>query len=116
MPRAQPSEMPIAMGDEGELEARHVEWGGMNAAYQVLTAVDCTEFFAVLPDGRCQVPHWGYVIEGSFRCKYPDHEYSAGDLYHLAPGHIPVIDDRAIVVEFSPAEDYAAMLSEVGMT
>ena len=62
------------MGDEGELEARHVEWGGMNAAYQVLTAVDCTEFFAVLPDGRCQVPHWGYVIEGSFRCKYPDHE------------------------------------------
>jgi len=117
MPRARPSEMPIAMGAEGDFEARHVEWGGMNAAHQVLTPLDCTEIFATLPGGHCEVPHWGYVIEGSFRCKYGDHEetYAAGDLYFLAPGHIPVIDERAVVVEFSPAADYAAMLGHLGM-
>ncbi len=46
--------------------------------------------FAGLPDDRCQCPHWGYLVKGSFRVTYldgPDEIVRAGEAYHLRPGH-----------------------------
>lgn len=61
-----------------------------------------------LPGGMCQSPHWGYVVKGRVRVKYPDHEetYSTGQAYYLPPGHIPVIEEDSEFVEFSPLGDY----------
>ena len=57
---------------------------------------DATPFFEGLPDGRCQSPHWGYVLQGRVTFSYADHDevYEAGDAYYAPPGHIPVVDGR----------------------
>jgi hypothetical protein len=69
----------------------------------------CAQRFAAkLPDGRCPCPHWGYVIKGRLRVKYASHEevLCAGQVYYLAPGHIPVVEEPLEIVEFSPSADY----------
>lgn len=77
----------------------------MNVAYEALPGgMDTAPLFKGLPDGRCQCPHWGYVIKGRFRVSYADHEevINAGELYYLAPGHLPYVEEDTEVVEFSP--------------
>ena len=65
-----------------------------------------------LPGGMCQTPNWGYVVKGRARIKYADREeiLSAGDAYYLPPGHIPVIEEDSVIVEFSPLGDYQETL------
>ena len=77
--------------------------------------MDATELFAPLPGGRCQCPHWGYVIKGRMRIKYADHDevISAGEVYYMAPGHIPVIEEAVELVEFSPRGEYQKTMTVV---
>jgi len=103
------NEMPIGMEIPNILTSRQAQWGGLNVAAETIAIGDATDFFAAkLPDGRCPCPHWGYVIKGRMRVKYADHEevISAGDIYYLEPGHIPVVEEPVEVVEFSPRADY----------
>jgi hypothetical protein len=91
------------------LTSRQAQWGEMNVAVENIAIGDATDFFAAkLRDGRCLCPHWGYVITGRLRVKYADHDevISAGDVYYLAPGHIPVVEEPLEVVEFSPLAAY----------
>ncbi len=48
------------------------------------------------------------MIKGRLRIKYADREetISAGEAYYLEPGHIPVIEEDAELVEFSPLAEY----------
>ncbi len=90
-------------------ESRQAEWGDFNVAFETIAGgLDATEPFSVLPDGRCQCPHWGYVIKGRLRIKYADREetISAGEAYYMEPGHIPVIEEDAELIEFSPLGEY----------
>lgn len=68
-----------------------------------------------LPDDRCQCPHWGYVIEGSFRVIYSDHEEEirAGEVYYLPAGHAIVVAAGTRLVELSPRERLAAHVAGV---
>jgi hypothetical protein len=52
------------------------------------------------------------VLKGKARILYPDHEETlqAGDLYYMAPGHIPVSEEECLIVEFSPPESYSTTL------
>ena len=54
------------------------------------------------------MPALGLRIKGRLRVKYADHEevLSAGEVYYLAPGHIPVVEEPLEIVEFSPPADY----------
>ena len=63
-----------------------------------------------LPDDRCQCPHWGYVIAGTLRYRTAEGEevFTAGDLYHIPAGHVPVMEAGLEYVEFSPSEALAA--------
>jgi hypothetical protein len=36
--------------------------------------IDLTPLMKGLPDGRCQCPHWGYVIKGGATFRYADRE------------------------------------------
>ncbi|MFN2610127.1 MAG: cupin domain-containing protein [Actinomycetota bacterium] len=88
--------------------------GGLTSAIEeVHTAHDFTEEFAELPNGRCQASHWGYLIKGKLRILYVDHEevINAGEIYYMAPGHIPISEEPCSIVEFSASEEYAQTLA-----
>lgn len=54
-----------------------------------------------------------YLIKGKLRILYLDHEevVQAGEIYYMAPGHIPVSEEECSIVEFSASEEYAKTLS-----
>lgn len=106
--RATKNDLSVAAEMPG-FESRQAQWGGLNVAVETISSgMDATELFASLPDGRCQCPHWGYVVEGRVRIKYADHDevVSAGEVYYLPPGHIPVVEKDTVLVEFSPLGEY----------
>jgi hypothetical protein len=106
--RAARTDLPVATEIPG-FTSRQAQWGEFNVAVETIAGgLDATEMFRSLPDGRCQCPHWGYLIKGRMRIKYPDREevISAGDAYYMPPGHIPVVEEDAEVIEFSPAGEY----------
>lgn len=100
-------DVPVAMEGEG-FSSRQVEWGGMTfAVEQCDRPMDPAPLFATLPTRRCECPHWGYVIEGSITFRYADHDETveAGELYYAAPGHIPLLEAPAKLIELSPTTD-----------
>lgn len=104
------------IADGPSFSLRHVEWSGMTIAYEQATdAVDPAPLFAALPDGRCQCPHWGYVLEGEITLRYADHDevVRAGEVYYAAPGHIPLVERSAAIIELSPTEQLHATLEVV---
>ena len=103
------TEMPL-VEDYGEgFQGRQVEWGGMIVSYETFPkGIDATTLFKGLPGDSCQSPHWGYILKGLVRVKHPggDELLRAGDVYHLAPGHVPVFEEDTEILEFSPATKY----------
>ena len=80
-------------------------------------AIDATPLMAGLPDGRCQCPHWGYVLKGRQTYRFADHEevYEEGDAFYVGPGHVPLVEAGTVVLQFSPTEPLrqtAAVLME----
>jgi hypothetical protein len=70
--------------------------------------IDATPLLKGLPDDRCQCPHWGYVVKGSFTYRFAGHEesFAAGDAFYLPPGHVPVGNaPDSELVQFSPSEE-----------
>jgi len=99
--------------DIGVLETRSEQLDGYTIEFTTFREdADATPFFDGLPDGRCQSPHWGYVLEGRVTFRFADREeiYEAGDAYYVPPGHIPVVTAGTEVVEFSPTDEYAKTL------
>jgi hypothetical protein len=67
---------------------------------------DLTELLAGLPNDQCPSPHWGYVTRGSMWFRYGEREevLSAGDAFHVPPGHTSGASEGAEFVIFSPSE------------
>ena len=108
-------DIPVMFEDEASF-SRDIEWGGMNVAWESWPAgMDGTPMFKGLPDDKCQCPHWGFMIKGQMTIKYGDHEeiITAGDVYYLLAGHIPVIDEDCELVEFSPKGEYQKTMEVV---
>ena len=97
-------EVPVAV-DSGGVVIHLTVWGEMNVALETFPAGTDTEpIFKGLPDDRCQCPHWGYVLRGRVRVRYPDREevIVAGDAFYLEPGHTTIFEEDTELVEFSP--------------
>jgi len=87
-----------------EVRLEHLE-GGYSVCFESHTAdADLAGLFRGLPDDRCQLPRWGYVLRGrvGFRFSGREEEYETGDAYYVPPGHTPVHHAGAEIVEFSP--------------
>jgi cupin domain len=81
--------------------------GGYSVCFESHTAdADLGHLFRGLPDDRCQIPRWGYVIKGKVAFWLVDREetYEAGDAYYVPPGHTPIHYAGAEIVEFSPTD------------
>jgi hypothetical protein len=89
-----------------DVQLEHLD-GGYSVCFESHTAdADLADLFRGLPDDRCQLPRWGYVLEGRVTFRFADREetYAAGDAYFVPPGHVPVHHAGAEIVEFSPTE------------
>jgi hypothetical protein len=98
-----------------DVRVEHLE-GGYSVCFETHTAdADLAELFRGLPDDRCQLPRWGYVLGGMITFRFSDREetYIAGDAYYVPPGHTPVHYAGAEVVEFSPTEELGETIGVV---
>lgn len=115
--RAAPTDLPVSYDLPG-LTSRSTNWGELDVAVETYTGAprDATEAFRSLPDGRCRCPHWGYLVKGRMRIKYADGEevISAGDIWYMPPGHIPVLEEDGVNIVFSPAGEYQKVLAALG--
>lgn len=89
-----------------DVRFEHLE-GGYSVCFESHTAdAELADLFRGLPDDRCQLPRWGYVLEGKVTFRLPDREetYEVGDAYYVPPGHTPIHHEGAEIVEFSPTD------------
>ena len=112
--RATPGDLPVFLEAPG-FTSRLTHWGELDVAIETLAGGrDSTEMFrGAFPDGRCPVPHWGYLVKGRMRVGYPDHEevISAGEVWYMPPGHIPVTEEDVENVVFTPAGEYRKVMA-----
>ncbi len=110
--RARKEDIPVVFED-GKNYGRYMAWGDLDVGWEGWqSGRDSTAVFKGLPEGSCQVPHWGYMIKGRMRIKYSDHEevIAAGDVFYMQPGHIPVTEEDCELVTFSPMGENAKMM------
>jgi hypothetical protein len=100
--------LPVTIQKDGVI-IREAEWGDFHIGHETYeTDFDVGPLLKGLPDDMCQCPHWGYVIRGRMRVRYPDGDeiVEAGSAYYLPPGHAPVMESGTEVIEFSPREPF----------
>ena len=96
------------------------EYAGENAITinEMAPGTDQTAFLRSLSAKCCQVPHWGYLIEGSLIVGYTDgtvQTIKAGEVFYVPAGHDQSrTDDGCRYVEVSPGEGIKALLLEAG--
>ena len=98
----------LAVDIDGAGQQHRAEAGGMTIALERWNAgLDTAQWFADLPGGACQEPHWGYCLKGTVTMRYADGRsevISAGDAYYIRPGHNAHIEDETEFVEFTLAD------------
>lgn len=102
MPAYTKDGLPITAEKDGFVQ-RGKEVGDLLLSFDHIPKGDYASMFADLPEGRCQSPHWGYVLKGKIKITYADREeiLEAGQAYYLPPGHVPTVLEDADVVQFS---------------
>jgi len=110
MPAFSQDQVPVEF-EADVAQTRTVDQGGMTIAFERLSAgVETAPLFRGLPDDACQSPHWAYLIAGRLRVlstEGAEESIVAGQAYYLPAGHNVVVDQDALVLEFSPTEDRA---------
>ena len=98
----------LAVDVDGAGQQHRAEAGGMTLALERWTAgLDTAEWFADLPGGACQEPHWGYCLKGTVTMRYADgqtEDITAGQAYYIRPGHNAYIVADCEFVEFTLAD------------
>lgn len=81
-------------------------WGGMAVDINKAPAgTDFTPLLEGLENDKCQVPHWGYIIEGAVRIIFEDGTetvFSEGEAFFMKPGHTAIVEKDLFLVSFSP--------------
>ncbi len=108
--------LPVTM-EAGPANMQSAAWGEMRSAYMRMgEGVDFTPTLKGLPDDLCQVPHWGYVLEGEINVRYTDGDeetIEAGQMYYLPPGHTVWFEEPTEFVEFSPRKGMDEVIAHV---
>jgi hypothetical protein len=108
-------DVPVAIEDDN-VELRKAPVGDMTVSFIRLAAgTDLGPALVGLEGDLCPCPHWGYMIEGRLRMRTPDGDqhYEAGQAFYWAPGHAPVADTDCVYVDFSPTEEFDAVIRHI---
>jgi hypothetical protein len=101
-----------AIKNFGVAEDRSSEVDGYTINFvSILQTHDLAPMLKALPGGNCPCPHWGYVFKGRIIVRYDDHEeiLEAGDAFYMPPGHAPEAEAGTELIQFSPADQLAAV-------
>ncbi len=83
-------------------------WGGLTVDLNIAPAgTDFTPLLEGLENDHCQVPHWGYVIQGAVQIEYEDEStevFSEGEVFYMKPGHTALVLKDLQLVSFSPED------------
>ncbi|MHC5063597.1 MAG: cupin domain-containing protein [Planctomycetota bacterium] len=113
------SAMEVLMEGEG-VELRRAEAGGDMTLLYVKCA-EGTDFgpaLAGLPHDMCCCEHWGTILEGRMQIETHDGQHlelSAGQAFHLLPGHRPSFPVDCAWYEFSPKDQVEKLLTHMGI-
>jgi mannose-6-phosphate isomerase-like protein (cupin superfamily) len=93
------------------------EWGGMTVAVNSMPAgSDLAPLLLGLKNNSCQVPHWGYIIQGALMLQYDDGKevtLKAGDLFYMPPGHKAKVIEDLKMMDFSPEQEYMDLVDHL---
>jgi hypothetical protein len=94
----------------GGFESQVLDMGEMICARHVIPAgFDSAPLYRGLPDDVCPCEHWCYLAKGRLRYRFVDGEtltVTAGEAFHLEPGHLAEVLEDTELIEFTPAGDY----------
>jgi hypothetical protein len=110
-----PTDVPVAIDGNG-VELRMTDVGEMTASFITLArGTDLGPALAGLEHDRCPCPHWGYMISGRLLMRTADGDqvYEAGNAFYWGPGHVPVALEDCSYVDFSPTEEFAAVIRHI---
>lgn len=110
MPRTDQSELETV--DHGLVEVATAELDGITVDYlTVKQPVDMGEMLKGLPGDCCHCPHFGIIRKGGMTVRYrdrPDDVVTAGQVFHMTPGHVPTYEVGTELVQFSPTTELKA--------
>ncbi len=107
--------LPITIEGNG-VELRTQDFGEMKVGFVRLPkGADLRPAVKGLPGDLCPCPHWGYMLKGRVRMHTAagPETYVAGQAFYWAPGHAPEALEDSEYVDFSPREEFAAVLEHV---
>jgi hypothetical protein len=108
-------DVPVAIKDDN-VELRVQEAGDMTVSFvQLKKGTDLAPALVGQPDDLCQCPHWGYMLKGRVKMKMKDGEqvYEAGQVFYWGPGHAPEALEDSEYVDFSPTEEFNAVIRHI---
>ena len=110
MPAYSQDQVPIEF-EVDVAQARAVSTPALRRSKAIVISPPSTApLFKGLPDDACQSPHWGYVISGRLRVvssSGSEETLAAGQAYYLPAGHNVIVEEDALLVEFSPTHERA---------
>lgn len=81
-------------------------WGGLTVDLNNMPGgTDFRPFLVGLENDHCQVPHWGYIVEGAIQIEYEDGSvdiFRKGEAFYMRPGHTGEVLENLKLVSFSP--------------
>ena len=108
-------DLPVAL-KMGGLELRFIPVGDMILSfYQIPKGTDFASLLKGLPDDMCQCRHWGHLIKGKIlvRTKAGDEIVETGQVFYMAPGHLPEFPEDCELFEFAPMAEFKEMMEHV---
>jgi hypothetical protein len=121
VPVSKPRDLPRGGGGRWPLCGtgfRSVQWGDLEVGYTETDAGDHTALYVGLPGDVCPCPHYGYMLKGRLRCRYPGSEWpdevaEEGDVYFFRAGHVLVYEEPSEVLELNPAYALQYMMDHI---
>ena len=85
---------------------------GRNEGHGLPQGTDLESALAGLPDDLRPCPHWGYMLKGRLAMKTRAGEelYRAGQVFYWPAGHAPRALEDCECVDFSPTQEFAAVI------
>lgn len=108
-------DVPVTIKDDN-VELRQSQAGDLSVSFvRLQEGTDLAPALAGLPGDLCPCPHWGYMLKGRLAMKTRAGEefYEAGQAFYWPPGHAPRAIADCEYVDFSPAQEFAAVIRHI---